>query len=93
MKQVNKNLIISNGNSKMIAYMLIALTILFTVGGQLLVKAGMIKVGSFTGDIQSLPAYVFKSLTNLNVLAGLLLAVFAALTWMGDPIWRESACK
>ncbi len=67
----------------MIAYILIGLTILFTVCGQLLVKAGMIKVGPFVGEITLLPSYLFRSLTNLKVFSGLLLAVFAALTWMG----------
>lgn len=67
----------------MIAYILIGLTIAFTVCGQLLVKAGMIKIGSFAGELKTLPSYIFKALINLKVLAGLLLAVLAALTWMG----------
>jgi drug/metabolite transporter (DMT)-like permease len=80
---MRKNLNSSDRTSKMIAYMLIGLTILFTVCGQLLVKAGMIKVGPFAGELKTLPIYVFKALTNVKVFAGLLLAVFAALTWMG----------
>ena len=59
----------------------IGLTIAFTVAGQLLVKRGMVTVGSMpAGD--PIVRYVWHTLTNVSVMAGLACAVIAALTWM-----------
>ena len=64
-------------------YALIAATIGFTVAGQLLVKAGMLQVGSMPAEMQAIPAFLLQALTNLKVVGGLALAVAAALAWMG----------
>ena len=65
------------------SYVLIGATILFTMAGQLLVKAGMLQVGEFPGQAEALPGFLLQALTNINVVGGLALAVFAALTWLG----------
>jgi drug/metabolite transporter (DMT)-like permease len=64
-------------------YVLIAATIIFTVTGQLLVKAGMIQVGPFPGQIPELFNFGIRSLAKFKVISGLVLAFLAALTWMG----------
>lgn len=64
-------------------FVLIALTILFTVVGQLLVKAGMLKVGGFPNQAKAFLPYLLKALTNWKVLLGLICAVIAAICWMG----------
>ena len=48
-------------------YVLIAATIIFTVTGQLLVKAGMIQVGPFPGQIPELFNFGIRSLANFKV--------------------------
>ncbi len=69
--------------NNMITFVLIGLTILFTVTGQLLVKSGMMKVGSFPTDVNAISRFLWKSVTNWKVILGLICAVVAALTWMG----------
>jgi drug/metabolite transporter (DMT)-like permease len=64
-------------------YILIALTILFTVGGQLLVKAGMDKVGGFPSQVKSFLPYLWKAFTNWKVFLGLVFAIIASICWMG----------
>jgi drug/metabolite transporter (DMT)-like permease len=64
-------------------YILIGLTILFTVGGQLLVKGGMTKVGAMPQQSKAIFSYVWKALTNWMVFLGLVFAVVAAICWMG----------
>jgi drug/metabolite transporter (DMT)-like permease len=63
------------------SYLLIAATIGLTVAGQLLVKAGMIEVGSFPGQLDQAWSFMFNTLTNVKVLLGLTSAVLAALCW------------
>jgi len=63
-------------------YLFIGLTIVFTVIGQLLVKAGMIEVGEFPGGLKIIPTYLWQSLINWKVLLGLVCAVLASFTWM-----------
>jgi multidrug transporter EmrE-like cation transporter len=67
----------------LMSYVLIGLTILFTVGGQLLVKYGMSQVGRFPAVSSKIFPFLWKAVTNWRVFLGLLLAVFAAVTWMG----------
>jgi multidrug transporter EmrE-like cation transporter len=59
----------------------IALTIAFTVVGQLFVKKGMLEVGSSPADVTLLPRFVLQALTNLRVMFGLACAVVAAISW------------
>src|SRR5512133_1916221 len=66
----------------MIRYLPILATILFTVVGQLLVKAGMQQVGQLPQAVNQIGPLVFRAVTNLSVISGLVLAVLAALSWM-----------
>lgn len=72
-----------------ITYLLIALTILFTIIGQLLVKAGMNHVGGFPALAKAYPAYLLKAFTNWQVLLGLVCAVVASICWMGTMAKSE----
>lgn len=73
----------SKKRNNMITFVLIGMTILFTVTGQLLVKSGMMKVGSFPTDFKAASGFLWRSITNWKVILGLFCAAVAALTWMG----------
>jgi multidrug transporter EmrE-like cation transporter len=66
----------------LMSYLLIGLTILLTVLGQLAVKGGMLQVGAVPSRLEGVGAFLLKALTNPLVAGGLLLAVLAALSWM-----------
>ncbi len=71
-------------NSKMlIVYVLIGGTIFFTVAGQLLLKAAMIKVGAVPTVAAELPHFLIATFTNWQVVLGLTFAVTASVFWMG----------
>lgn len=59
----------------------IALTVAFTVAGQLLVKAGMLQVGDSPSQVTSLPRFVIRAFLNPLVIFGLICALCAAATW------------
>lgn len=59
----------------------IALTILFTVAGQLLVKKGTGIVGAAPAQLSILPRYLLTVFSNLEVVLGLGSAVLAAACW------------
>lgn len=63
------------------ALLFILLTIVFTVAGQLLVKQGVLEVGTFGGS-GGLPRLVLRAMTNVKVVLGLALAVLAAVSWL-----------
>ena len=63
-------------------YIFICGTILFTVAGQLLLKAGMLEVGKLPVEMTAVPIFLFSAILNLKVLAGLFLAAVAAVAWM-----------
>src|SRR5262249_45939978 len=65
------------------SYVLIAATILLTVVGQLLVKAGMLEVGPLPPNISDIWLFGFHILTNIKVVLGLGSAVAAAVCWTG----------
>lgn len=64
------------------AYLCIALTILFTVCGQLVLKwqAGLLMAAQSPGASQL--QYVFRMLMNAWVISGLVAAFLASLCWM-----------
>ena len=66
-----------------IAAGLIALTIVFTVAGQLLIKYGTQQLDSFPTSLVEVPAFLLDALTNIRIILGLASAVIAALTWIG----------
>lgn len=67
----------------MLVYALIAGTIIFTVAGQLLIKAGMIEIGAIPSAWDGLPHFLVSALSNWKAVAGLMSAVAAAILWMG----------
>jgi drug/metabolite transporter (DMT)-like permease len=67
----------------MIVYLLIGTTICFTVAGNLLLKAGMLDVGTLPSQAALIPGFFFQSLTNPKVVAGLAMAFLAAMAWIG----------
>jgi len=66
----------------LMAILFIFLTVTWTVAGQLLVKKGMLEVGSSPSQIRLLPGFVWRALTNWKVVSGLICAVAAALSWI-----------
>ncbi len=60
----------------------IFLTLTFTVLGQLLLKRGMLEIGSVPGQLALWPAFIWRALTSLRVISGLACAVIAAVAWM-----------
>jgi drug/metabolite transporter (DMT)-like permease len=62
----------------------ILITIIFTVGGQLMLKKGMLQVGGIppNGNADEYIAFFIKALTNFNVILSLFLAFVAALGWI-----------
>src|SRR5436305_5922095 len=68
-------------NKRNMSYLLIAATIAFTVAGQLLVKAGMMEVGSLPSRLDEAWGFMFHALINIKVVLGLTSAVVAALCW------------
>lgn len=60
----------------------IALTIAFTVAGQLMLKIGLLKIGGVPQSTGAWPSFFFGALLSPLVIAGLMLAVAAALSWM-----------
>lgn len=59
----------------------IGFTVVFTVAGQLLVKRGMLVVGTAPNMPSHLPAFLIHVLLNPLVIFGLGSAVLAALCW------------
>ena len=64
------------------ALLFILLTVAFTVIGQLLVKQGVLEVGTSPTQVVMLPQFIWRALTNWKVLLGLACAVAAALSWI-----------
>ncbi|HUY85775.1 MAG TPA: hypothetical protein VMU77_01570 [Acidimicrobiales bacterium] len=64
-----------------LSLLFIGLTIGLTVVGQLLVKKGMLAVGASPKQASLIPLFVWKTLTNLDVVLGLASAVVAAISW------------
>mgnify|MGYP001397655280 CR=1 FL=1 len=66
-----------------LAYALIAVTIGFTVAGQLLVKYGTQQLGNFPKSLTEAFPFMLTALTNVWIVLGLGAAVAAALAWIG----------
>ena len=71
------------GGGRMAALLFIALTIVFTVAGQLLIKYATFEIGQMPGRGKELGKFAFKAYTNWKVIAGLLAAFAASFTWLG----------
>ncbi len=56
-------------------------TVFFTVVGQLLVKKGMVEVGTFPTESSAIWGFVCATLGNVRVVTGLTCAVLAAGCW------------
>lgn len=59
----------------------LALTVIFTVVGQLLVKRGMLQTGVAPDRLGSLPGFVLRAFGNPSVFVGLGCAVVASACW------------
>lgn len=66
-----------------IGYVYIALTIVFTVYGQLIIKQQVNMVGEFPSGAGIVPFYVRFILTRPLVLSGFVCAVLASISWIG----------
>lgn len=66
----------------MTAYIFIALTILFTVCGQLLVKSASGTFGQVPGKFSEVIPFLVRAFSNIRLLAGLGCAVIASIMWM-----------
>ena len=64
-----------------VGWSFLALTVAFTVVGQLLVKQGMLQTGAGPDEVAMLPRFVWRAFTNRYVVAGLACAVAAAGCW------------
>ena len=63
-------------------WLFLSCTVLLTVAGQLLVKRGMLQVGSSPEQLSLLPQFVMRALTNRWVMFGFGCAAFAAAAWI-----------
>lgn len=66
---------------QMLGFVYIALTILFTVGGQLLIKAGVDAVGARPAQQPSTLLFILRAFTHPLVAAGLGCALAGAVCW------------
>lgn len=66
----------------MTVYIFIALTILFTVCGQLLVKSASREFGQLPGNFSEVLPFLIKAFSNIKLIAGLGSAVIASIMWM-----------
>jgi len=67
---------------KMTVYIFIALTIFFTVCGQLLVKSASGGFGQLPGSFSEVLPFLINAFTNIKLIAGLGCAVIASIMWM-----------
>ena len=63
-------------------YLYIALTIIFTVYGQLVIKWQVGKAGIFPDNMSDKVIFLFRLLLNFWVVSGFVAAFLAALAWM-----------
>jgi multidrug transporter EmrE-like cation transporter len=63
------------------AWVFLLLTVLLTVAGQLMVKRGMLQVGSSPEQLNLVPGFVYRAMTNPSVVIGMGCAVGAAISW------------
>mgnify|MGYP001452725640 CR=1 FL=1 len=67
---------------KMTVYIFIALTIIFTVCGQLLVKSASGGFGQVPGKLSEVVPFLIRAFSNIKLIAGLGCAVIASIMWM-----------
>lgn len=67
---------------KMTVYIFIALTIIFTVCGQLLVKSASGAFGQVPGKLSEVVPFLIRAFSNIKLIAGLGCAVIASIMWM-----------
>ena len=64
------------------AILFILLTVAFTVAGQILVKQGMLEVGTNPSQLGLFPSFLWRALTNVRVVFGFACAFAASLAWI-----------
>ena len=62
--------------------LLLVLTVLFSVAGQMLIKQGVLQVGVSPTTIGGLPAFLWRAFSDLHVILGLTCALLAAAAWV-----------
>ena len=67
----------------MINYLLIGITVIFTVCGQILVKIGSQDLPDFPKDFNHFLPFILKAFKNIKILGGLIFAGLASISWMG----------
>jgi drug/metabolite transporter (DMT)-like permease len=63
-------------------YILIGMTVMMIVSGQLLLKAGATSLGPLPGEVRSGFSFMFAALTTPAIFFGLVFAFAAALSWI-----------
>ena len=66
-----------------LSYLLVALTILFTVYGQIAIKWQVLQAGAPPGGMFGKAAFVLKLLLNPWIISALIAAFLAAVCWIG----------
>lgn len=66
----------------MISYLYIAVTILCTVAGQLMLKHATNSLGHMPSTFTAGAIFLLRALTNIYIVAGFALAFVASLTWI-----------
>lgn len=64
------------------SYLFVALTVLLTVYGQIVIKWQVLEAGALPTDVQGKFAFIAHLLTNIWVLSGLAAALLASICWM-----------
>ncbi len=64
------------------SYLFVAMTVLLTVYGQIVIKWQVLEAGALPADVSGKARFVVDLLLNLWVLSGLAAALVASVTWM-----------
>lgn len=73
----------SQPSAAALSYLLVALTILFTVYGQIAIKWQVLRAGALPDGMGAKALFVFKLLLNPWIISALAAAFLAAICWIG----------
>jgi drug/metabolite transporter (DMT)-like permease len=62
--------------------LLLLLTVLFSVAGQVLIKHGALQVGASPASLREVPAFLFRAFSDLRVVLGMACGLLAAAAWV-----------
>ena len=63
-------------------YLFLAITLVGTIAGQLLLKKGLLSVGEFHANLRELVPFLTRAFTNPYVLLSIFLVLAASLSWI-----------